>query len=174
MTAYTVHQPVIAAPDPLAQADQLAFVKDGFAWIALIFPFIWLLFHRMWLVLLSYSLVVAGLELAAFAFGVSEMVLGFLAVAIGIIFASEANNLRRWTLERSGYRMIAAISGDNLLTCELKFFSVWSPETLTGIASEQGIPGTLASTSELGQSYAANNRRAPKRSGFSIFGRRIP
>lgn len=174
MTAFTVHQPVIAAPDPLAQADQLAFVKDGFAWFALIFPFLWLFFHRMWLVLLGYGLVVAGFELAALAFGVSETMVVLVALAAGIIFASEANNLRRWTLERSGYRMVAAISGDNLQISELKFFSVWSPETLTGIASEQGIPGTLASTSELGLSYAADNKRAPARSGFSIFGRRIP
>lgn len=171
MTAYTVHQPLVSAPDILSQADQLRFVKEGFAWYAFFFPLLWLIFYRMWLVLLIYLAALIGLEFVFSMVGFSDTGLGFLAVAIGFLFASEANNLRRWTLGRSGHRMIAAISGRSLEICELKFFSAWSPETVTGAAFEHGIPGTLAATSELGQSYAADNKTAPSGGRFSIFGR---
>ncbi|MGI9387309.1 MAG: DUF2628 domain-containing protein [Methyloligellaceae bacterium] len=170
MTAYTIHQPLISASDPLDQADQLRFIKEGFAWYAFFFPILWLFFHRMWLVLVIYLAVVVGFELVFAVLGVGEVVLGLIAVAFGFVFAAEANNLHRWTLGRSGFRMIAAISGRNLETCELKFFSAWSPETLTGAASEQGIPGTLAATSELGRSYYSTRSSPSRGGGLSIFG----
>jgi len=170
VTAYTVHQPLISAPDPLAQADQLRFVKDGFSWLAFLFPILWLIFHRMWLVLGVYLIAVSSLELVSAVIGLNEVALGVLAIATGFIVGSEGNNLRRWTLERSGHRMIAAISGRNLEVCELKFFSAWSPETRTGALSERDIPGTLAATADLGRSYSGAGRPRWPGGGLSIFG----
>ncbi|WP_026380557.1 DUF2628 domain-containing protein [Afifella pfennigii] len=123
MRHYTVHLPAELAERPFAEAavERAVFVKDGFNWPALFIPLIWLLFRRMWLALLLYlaaSAAIAGI--GAFA---GETAATWSGIAFAILFALEANNLRRWTLERRGYREVGSASGAGEEEAALRFFS---------------------------------------------------
>lgn len=61
MTVYTVLEPPPSGDD-LRDAERVAFVRDGFSWLALLFPLLWLLWHRMWLVLVLWIAVVVVLQ----------------------------------------------------------------------------------------------------------------
>jgi hypothetical protein len=39
------------------------------------------------------------------------------------VLAIQANDLRRWSLERRGFEMVAAVTGRSRDECEMKFFS---------------------------------------------------
>jgi Protein of unknown function (DUF2628) len=51
---YSVYEPRTEAADLTARADRLAFVKEGFSWIAFLVPALWLIFYRMWLELIVF------------------------------------------------------------------------------------------------------------------------
>ncbi|MEJ0011384.1 MAG: DUF2628 domain-containing protein [Bauldia sp.] len=105
-----------ALPDPMA----LVFVKDGFNWPALFFAGPWLIYRRMWLVLIGYIVIAMGIAfLAERLVGSSGGPIIFL---LHILFALEANELRRWTLERNGYRMIGVAEGRSLEEAEIRYF----------------------------------------------------
>lgn len=124
MIAYTVHEPT-KITDPLARADAMAFVKEGFAWPALFFQLLWLLYHRMWWVVLGFLVVTIGLEVALSAYGLSDTGLAWVSLAVAVLFAFLANDLRRWSLRRRGYAMVGAVSGASREECERRFFSGW-------------------------------------------------
>ena len=64
MTVYSVYEPPVPATDMIARADRLAFVREGFSWVALLVPLVWLLYHRMWIEFVVLILVYVGLQLA--------------------------------------------------------------------------------------------------------------
>jgi hypothetical protein len=121
MAIYTVLAPPArdgeAAPDPL----KTVFVKDGFSWPALFFAAPWMIYRRMWLTLVVYVAVMAALgyvmQRAGGDFGASVVLL------VHLLFALEANNLRRWTLERRGFRLVAVAEGRNIEEAEIRYFS---------------------------------------------------
>jgi hypothetical protein len=119
MAIYTV----LAPPDEASAADPMkaVFVKDGFSWPALFFAAPWLVFRRMWLVLVLYLAVMIGLSIAIERSGADEA--GFVVILLHILFALEANNLRRWTLERRGFRLVGVAEGRNLEEAELRHFA---------------------------------------------------
>jgi hypothetical protein len=61
---------------------------------------------------LGYAMQRAGGE-----FGASVVLL------VHLLFALEANNLRRWTLERRGFRLVAVAEGRNIEEAEIRYFS---------------------------------------------------
>ena len=111
MKTFTVHEPAEPASDPLKRADQLVFIKEGVAWLALFFPIIWLLVQRMWLVLVLFILAAIGISMAATSLGVNQQIAAWATIALGVLLAFQANDLRRWKLDRKGYRMVAAVAG---------------------------------------------------------------
>ena len=123
MTAYTVHEPDDAPADPALRADGVAFVKEGVAWWALFLPVIWMLYHRMWIVLAIFVALLLGIHVVLALASIGDPVAFLCTLTVSILFAVQANDLRRWTLERRGYRMTGAVSGDGLEDCELKYFS---------------------------------------------------
>lgn len=125
MIAYSVLEPSPPPDDPIEHADRIAFVREGFAWLALLFPFIWLLVHGMWLVLLLFIAVVAAVNVGFVATGLGEAAASWATIAISVLFAFQANDLRRWTLERRGFKVIGAVSGRNRDECEIRFFADW-------------------------------------------------
>jgi hypothetical protein len=128
VTAYYAYEPATEAPDVSARAEQLDFVKDGISWPALIVPAFWLLYHRMWIELLVY---LAAYGALGWAMSYSENGAGFLAqigLAISVLFALEANDLRRYALERKGYRQLGVALGSSREAAELSFFRAWLPE----------------------------------------------
>jgi Protein of unknown function (DUF2628) len=122
MAIYTVHAPPDTPPE--AVAERMVFVKDGFSWPALLIPLIWLLYRRLWLGLLLYLAFVA-LVVAVDA-GLGETAAQIVAVLGAILFALEANNLRRWQLARRGWREVGETEGRGLEEAELRFFHRWA------------------------------------------------
>ena len=128
MTVYSVYEPPTEAPDLAERADRLAFVKEGFSWLALLVPILWLLYYRMWIEFILLVLVYVGLQLA---FGTDPQVqtlAGWASLAIGILFAFEASDLRIHSLERRGYRFAGVASGRDRTEAERSFFHTWLPQ----------------------------------------------
>ncbi len=118
MKTYTVHKPSDFAG---SEADERAvFVKDGFCWPALFVPFLWLLWHRLWLILLVYAALGAALMAASASLGDGPG--GVIAILFAFAFAFEANNLRRWSLDRRGYRETGCSTGHSLDEAEIHYF----------------------------------------------------
>lgn len=156
MAVYTVLLPPPSnkdgAPSPLERA---VFVREGFAWLALFFPVLWLLFHRMWLLLILFVAVTVGVELAASLIG--GPVPGVFGFAIAVLFAFEANGLRRWALVQRGYEFAGIVAGSNRSECERRFFAEvqepvsasvtdptpTSPRRSVPVVPPRGDPGVL-------------------------------
>ena len=125
MSIYTVLSPPQQAGDIAPDPFSLLFVKEGFCWPALFFPEIWLIFRRMWLVLLFDIVVI--LSVIAIVDGAGPAAALILVLA-RILFALEANGLRRWTYYRHGYQLLDVVEGRRLWEAELRFFLGWSPD----------------------------------------------
>ncbi len=69
VTVYSVYEPASDDDDIAARADRIAFVKDGFSWLALIVPALWLLYHRMWIEFIVFMALIFGLQ---WAFGADQ------------------------------------------------------------------------------------------------------
>jgi len=106
------------AGDP-HQTDRLAFVPDRFSYLAFVFAIVWLLYHRMWLVLLGYLGLTLVIELLALA--VNPDAVGIVALLVALLFGFEAQALRRWSLERKGWRVVGIIDAQNKAEAELRF-----------------------------------------------------
>jgi hypothetical protein len=118
MTIYTVHAPPgPGEPDPM----RLVFVKEGYCWPALFIPVIWLIVRRLWLTLAAYVVVAFALSYAA------SRIDGDVSFPIMLLFAFwfalEANEFRRGTLGRSGWRLIGVVEGRGRLDAEARFFA---------------------------------------------------
>ena len=128
MTVYSVYEPISDDADIAARAGKVAFVKEGFAWVALIVPALWLLYHRMWIELIVFLAVLAGLQ---YAFGFDregQELFSYVALALVTLFAFEANDLRGAALQRHGYRFAGIATGGDQTQAERSFFSAWLPE----------------------------------------------
>jgi Protein of unknown function (DUF2628) len=128
VTAFAVYEPPEEAPDLYERANNLAFVKEGFSWPALFVPLFWLIYHRMWIELVVLLAVYIGLQ---FAFGTDpqgQTLSAWASLAVGVLFAFEANDLRSSALERRGYRLAGVASGRDRTEAERTFFTAWLPQ----------------------------------------------
>jgi hypothetical protein len=128
VTAYYVYEPASEAPNVAARADALDFVKDGISWAALIVPAFWLIYHRMWIELLVYLAAYGALGWAMTYSQNGSDFLAWIGIALTFLFAFEANDLRRYALERKGYRQLGVAMGRSRESAELSFFRAWLPE----------------------------------------------
>nr|WP_319384866.1 DUF2628 domain-containing protein [uncultured Roseibium sp.] len=108
------------AGDP-RESDRLLFVPDRFSVLAFLFSFIWMLVHRMWLVLLGYLALTLIMEIVALSLG--SQATGIVALTISLLFGFEAQALRRWSLERKGWRVVGIVDGTNPAEAELRFLN---------------------------------------------------
>jgi hypothetical protein len=127
MNVYTVYEPPVPPADRFDRAESLVFVKEGFTWVAAALTPLWLIFNRMWLVLAAYLAGTVAVQLALFSANASEGAASLVMTAAHLIIGLEADALRRWTLERNGWRMIGSVTGRNWADCERRFFSAWLP-----------------------------------------------
>lgn len=123
MKLYTVHAPPAGQGDGASDPLAFAFVKEGFCWPALFLPVIWILFRRLWLVLLVYLAIVLAFTVAGLRF--DGPALAAAGVLFAFLFALEANELRRWTMARRGWRFLGVAEGRNRTEAELRFFAGW-------------------------------------------------
>jgi len=140
MTIYAVLAPPAKGDSDEAEPDRFVFVKEGFCWPASYMTILWLIWRRLWLALLIYVVVLAavlavvGLVPAA----VGWVILVLFAILVGL----EANNLRRWTLERRGYRFVGIAVGDRLSEAEYRFFASWSEAAKSSDRASPSTPST--------------------------------
>jgi hypothetical protein len=128
VTVYTVHEPPDPPADRLDRAERLLFVEDGFSWLAAFFAPIWMIANRMWLALLLYLAAVFALTLALLGLGFGSEWVRIAVLALHLAVGFEAGSLRRWTLDRRGWRMLGAVKGQSLDECERRFLESWLPE----------------------------------------------
>jgi Protein of unknown function (DUF2628) len=128
VTVYSVYEPPVPETDVIARADRLAFVREGFSWVALLVPLVWLLYHRMWIEFVVLILVYVGLQLAFGGDAQGQALTAWAGLAISVLFAFEANDLRTASLERRGYRLAGVVSGRDRVDAERAFFVKWLPE----------------------------------------------
>ena len=119
MAAFMVMTPP-ASGDALSDAVRTAFVKDGFSWVALFFAPLWALYHGLWLVLGAW--VVVSLAIGAIGDLVSMGAGQVLSLAFSLLFALEANQLRRWTLQRRGWELAGIVVGRDREDYERRYF----------------------------------------------------
>jgi Protein of unknown function (DUF2628) len=127
MLTFTVHEPPAPPADRIDRAEQLVFIKDGFAWMAALFGPLWMLTHRLWWALLGYLLLTGSLQVAQKAVGLDENIGGLVMLAVNLLVGFEADTLRRWALDRRGWHMLGTVSGRNADECERRFFDGWLP-----------------------------------------------
>jgi Protein of unknown function (DUF2628) len=128
MLTFTVHEPPSPPADRLERAESLVFVKDGFSWAAALFGPVWLLVHRLWLPLLGYIVVCAALEGVRWGAGLNTGWVTLGTIGLALLIGMEAGTLRRWRLDRKGWRMIGSVSGRKADECERRFFEEWLPK----------------------------------------------
>ncbi|MSO64674.1 MAG: DUF2628 domain-containing protein [Alphaproteobacteria bacterium] len=116
MRVYSVHQ----SPDPLAD-EQIVLVKEGFCWPALLLPLIWPLVRGLWPVALGVVLVNVVLVVLA----LPELITTAIGIAALVLYAAEANDLRRWMLRWRGWREVGVVTGRQRDEAERRFFSVY-------------------------------------------------
>ena len=138
MTVYSVYESPTEAPDLAERADRLAFVKEGFSWPALFVPVLWLLYYRMWIEFILLVLVYVALQLAFGTDPQGQTLAGWASLAIGILFAFEASDLRTHSLERRGYRFAGVASGRDRTEAERSFFHTWLPQQANTPRPERG------------------------------------
>lgn len=143
MKTFTVHMKAPSG-DRTKDALDAVFIPEGFALFALLFPILWMLFHRMWLILMSFIVVTGLLEYGANFVG--HIIPGIFLLVASVLFAFEANALRRWTIEGKGYRMVGIASGRSLSDAEQRFFETWSEGTAAPVRS---LPPRLSETTGL-------------------------
>jgi hypothetical protein len=132
VTVYSVYEPPTQAPEIVERAERLAFVKEGFSWPAFFVPILWLLYYRMWIEFILLALVYVALQLAFGTSGPGESLVGWASLAIAVLFAFEANDLRAAALERRGYRLAGVASGRDRTAAERSFFTAWLPQQTRG------------------------------------------
>jgi Protein of unknown function (DUF2628) len=128
MAVYTVHAPPSAGAR-LEAAERFVLVRDRFSWPAFWFGPLWMLWHRLWLALLGYLVLLAGLGTALRVTGGSTVASGVIALALALLIGSEASSLRRFSLQRRGFRLCGVVVGDDLEAAERRFFSALADET---------------------------------------------
>lgn len=127
MTVYSVYEPPGDDADLEARLDKIAFVKDGFSWLALVIPILWLIYQRMWLELVVFLAAIALIPWLLGADPYARQLGGWLSLGLTVLFAFEANDLRGWALQRRGYRFVGAASGSDRTEAERSFFLSWLP-----------------------------------------------
>lgn len=118
MRVYTVHERGGWSRDP-----DVVLVKEGFCWPALFVAALWGLYHRLWLGVIVYLALALGLSAALYILGVDQITEGAAGLAFDLLVAFEANDWRRRSLARRGYRLVAIAAGETLEDAESSFFA---------------------------------------------------
>jgi hypothetical protein len=150
MAVYTVHAPPPSAGTRLEAAERFVLVPDRFSWPAFWFGPLWMLWHRLWLALLGYFVLVAGLGVALRFTGGSIAASVVIALAVALLLGSEAPSLRRFKLQRRGFRLCGVVVGDDREAAERRFFSALTgeskeprPTPASGPPAPAGVPDVI-------------------------------
>ena len=140
MLVYTVHEPARPAKSPDERAEEVIFVKEGFTWWGFFFAPFWLLANSLWLEFAIGFVLLAGLAAGLTATGLKNEANIVLDLLPALIVGFEGHGLKRWNLERKGYRFIAPVAGENYNECERRFFAAWLPTLASPGVKPASIP----------------------------------
>jgi hypothetical protein len=157
MSVYTVHEPPSRAGAAASDVERFAFVRDGFSWWAFLFAPLWMLRHRMWLVLIGYVVIVGAIEVPVKLSGAPSLAANLIGILLGLLVGFEASTLRRFTLNRRGWKTLGVVSGDDLEDAERRFFDAWLQRKSS---PSNGPPAPMP-----GPASAARSWRGPLGSG---------
>lgn len=125
MPTYTVHEPP-PRDGQSADPERFLFVRDGFHFWAFVLAPFWLLFRRLWLVFVLFVIVTAVIDGALALVGLKGTAQVVADLLIALFVGLEAGGLRRWTLERRGWKTLGFVVGDDLEDAERRFFAQWT------------------------------------------------
>jgi Protein of unknown function (DUF2628) len=168
---YTVHEGPSPASDRADRAEAMVFVREGFSLSAYLFGPIWLLLNGLWLALVAYVGIACIITIIVATTGMDQRWSFYAFAALNFLVGFEADSLRRWTLERRGWRQIGAVSGATQEDCERRFFEHWLT-TVPAVAADRltppGTPGGLspAATSRTAPPSYQGDLIPPKRAGW--------
>ena len=112
---------VLEAPD--GNPERVAFVREGFSWMALGFTFLWALWHRMWVVAAALFALSAALTVAVNLGMLGQGLAALVNFGIALLFGFEARALQVLSLERAGFRRSGLIQASNAEAAELAYFA---------------------------------------------------
>ena len=166
MSVYTVHEPPLRAGAAASDVERFAFVRDGFSWWAFLFAPLWMLRHRMWLVLIGYVVVVGVIEIPVRMSGAPALAASLIGILLGLLVGLEAGTLRRFTLNRRGWKNLGVVSGDDLEDAERRFFDAWLRRTNSpSSAPHAPMPASAACGAEPAWAARVRRDRAFSRAG---------
>lgn len=113
---------VVLEPSGDRPAADIAFVRDGFAWLGLLLPFFWLLWHRLWIEALLFLAASIGLAMLV-EFGGLGVVAPFLSLILALYVGVEGATLRVWAATRRGWRAWGVVEADTLEDAEARYFA---------------------------------------------------
>jgi hypothetical protein len=138
--SYSIYEPATVRHDIIDRAEDLVFVKDGFAFWAMAMPVIWLIYHRLWWGLAGFLVALGVLQGLAWLAGVdSESGTGLVSMGLSLAFGFLANDIRRRTLEHKRYALVGTVTGASQLDCERRFFDSWEPLAAEVAINEGGM-----------------------------------
>jgi hypothetical protein len=141
MLTFTVHEPPNPPADRVDRAESLVFIKDGFSWLAALFAPIWLIAHRLWWPLLGFIVLSGSFDMIKRVSGIDARWTALAILALNLLVGFEADTLRRWSLERRGWRMLGSVTGKSAAECERRFFETWLPsQPIIAPRTEPGSP----------------------------------
>ncbi len=141
MPTYTVHEPPPRDSNS-ADPERFVFVRDGFHFWSFVLAPLWLLFRRLWLVFVLYVIVTALVDWLLALAGLKGTAQVVADLLIALLVGLEAGALRRWTLERRGWKTHGFVVGDGLEDAERRFFGHWTrePRNTTSITTGVDAP----------------------------------
>jgi hypothetical protein len=124
---YTVYERRVAPETVEERAGNLVFIKEGFAVWALLVPALWFLFNGLWRGFLLYLFLSIALVFALTSLGGTDDLVAWGGLILNLIFAFEARDIYRASLERRDYVLKGVVSGRSLDECERRFLAEWLP-----------------------------------------------
>jgi hypothetical protein len=97
-----------------AREDGLVLVKEGFCWLAFFISIPWALFHRMWVVAGVFAFLQISLVIVFKVTTIMATGQGIALFALALAFGFLADELRRNTLTRQGYRLEEVVLEQNI------------------------------------------------------------
>ncbi len=101
--------------------DKTVFIRDGFAFLALLLPFVWLLFHKLWFE--AAMVLAAGVAFSAVgSYTGHDGAAGLIGLLVSLLVGLEANHWRAAALERRGFELAGVVDADNASDAETIWF----------------------------------------------------
>ncbi len=119
MKTYTVHLNLNHA-NPL---ETVAFVKEGFAWFAMILHVLWFIYHKMWFASVVLFLIEVTLMALQTHNYMPDEIITALKVGLFLFIGFNFNDFRRYFLGKNGYILYTVIIAKNEDEACYKFLS---------------------------------------------------